>query len=230
MTNRLYLVRHGENTANLTKEFSCRHIDYSLTEKGRLQASQTADYFLDKDIHAVYASPLKRALETAEIIAARLGLRSVVMEEFRELNVGELELRPVSAENWQLHNEICMDWMVGGRTRAFPGGDDYGSLWRRMQAGVRAVTAGQSGRNIVIAGHGGQFTMTILDLCPAATLDQILAVESQNCSITEVVLGEDLRGELVRWAAHDHLHGEAADLVSGFPKTAPGPAGKHAFK
>jgi probable phosphoglycerate mutase len=32
--NTIYLVRHGENPANLTKEFSCRHVDYPLTEKG----------------------------------------------------------------------------------------------------------------------------------------------------------------------------------------------------
>ena len=36
--NRIYLVRHGENTANLTKEFSHRRVDYSLTPKGILQA------------------------------------------------------------------------------------------------------------------------------------------------------------------------------------------------
>ena len=40
--NRIYLVRHGENRANLTKEFSYRLVDYPLTEKGILQAQQTA--------------------------------------------------------------------------------------------------------------------------------------------------------------------------------------------
>ena len=68
MLNRLYLVRHGENMANLTKEFSYRHVDYSLTPKGVLQAQQTAAYFTDKHIHEIYTSPLKRAVETADII------------------------------------------------------------------------------------------------------------------------------------------------------------------
>jgi broad specificity phosphatase PhoE len=35
---RVYLVRHGENKANITKEFSSRKVDYPLTPKGRLQA------------------------------------------------------------------------------------------------------------------------------------------------------------------------------------------------
>jgi broad specificity phosphatase PhoE len=63
--NRLYLVRHGENRANLTKEFSSRLVDYPLTAKGVLQAQQTADYFQQRagagGIDAVYSSPLKRS-------------------------------------------------------------------------------------------------------------------------------------------------------------------------
>ena len=71
---RVYLVRHGENPANLLKQFSHRLVDYSLTPKGIAQAEQTAAFFLDKRIDAIYSSPLKRARKTAEIIGAALGL------------------------------------------------------------------------------------------------------------------------------------------------------------
>ena len=57
----LYLIRHGENLANLTKEFSYRKVDYSLTPKGKLQAEQTARTLQDRGIAAVYSSPLRRA-------------------------------------------------------------------------------------------------------------------------------------------------------------------------
>ena len=75
----LFLVRHGENVANITKEFSHRLVDYDLTDKGRLQASQTADYFrsLSKNvsIDAMYSSPLKRAMQTADIVSEVWGKR-----------------------------------------------------------------------------------------------------------------------------------------------------------
>ena len=61
MMNTLYLVRHGENRANLTKQFSYKTVDYPLTPKGVLQAQQTAEFFQDKQIDEIYASPLKRA-------------------------------------------------------------------------------------------------------------------------------------------------------------------------
>lgn len=102
--NYLYWVRHGENPANIAKQFSCRLVDYPLTPKGVLQAQQTADYFRDKAIHEVYASPLKRAVQTAEIIAAPLELAVHTVEHFREVNVGTLESQPPTAEVWTFHD------------------------------------------------------------------------------------------------------------------------------
>src|SRR5258707_14895533 len=99
--NTLYLVRHGENPANITKEFSYKLVDYSLTPKGVLQAEQTAAFFQSIPLDAAYASPLKRARETAEIIARPQGLPVTLLEEFREVNVGKLELKPPTEENWR---------------------------------------------------------------------------------------------------------------------------------
>src|SRR5579872_6100860 len=94
-TNTLYLVRHGENLANITKEFSYKLVDYPLTPKGVLQAEQTAAFFLNTiPLMAAFASPLKRARETAEIIARAQNLSVTVLEEFREVNVGDMEQRP----------------------------------------------------------------------------------------------------------------------------------------
>ena len=219
--NRLYLVRHGENLANLTKEFSHRLIDYSLTAKGVQQSQQTATFFEDKNIHEIYASPLKRAVETAEIIAAPLELEVTVLENFREINIGALESQPVSAENWARYNRIIDDWFAGKVAAKFPNGEDYVTLWRRMHDGVKQVVANKNGRNIIIVGHGGIFTITLKDLCPAVDLAQIQQGENHNCSITEILVtaqNDRLRGRLVSWAAYAHLHGPAADLIPGAPR------------
>src|SRR5512145_1505714 len=111
MANHVYWVRHGENLANITKEFSSRHVDYSLTPKGVLQAQQTGAYFKDKSIDALYSSPLKRAAETAAIIGAAIGLPVTVIEGFREIDVGELEREPPTAENWAFHDRVFRAWL-----------------------------------------------------------------------------------------------------------------------
>jgi probable phosphoglycerate mutase len=224
--NRLYWVRHGENWANLTKELSYKIVDYSLTPKGVLQAQQTAEYFVGKGIQEIYTSPLKRAVETAEIIAARLGLPVTVVENFREVNVGTLEGVPGTLEVWKLHNQIYEDWMSGTPERSFPGGENYLTLLERIRSGLNEITDHKTGCNQLVVSHGGNISLTLRDWCTigggAIELDWLRMHPTENCSISEILLewlDGQVVGNLVSWASHAHLHGEAAELVSGFVKT-----------
>jgi len=222
MATRLYLVRHGENRANLTKEFSSRKVDYPLTIKGQLQARQTAEFFVGKDIAAVYTSPLKRAQETAEVISGRLGIQAIVKENYREVDVGEMEGRPPNAADWALHDQILWGWMNGSPERLFPGGDNYWSLWDRFYQGMLQVANDHPGQNVIIVAHGGIFFTCLPRLCPEVTPEWLWEQTNPNCSVSEILVGQEdgdghLSGKLVTWASCTHLSGEAADFVSAYP-------------
>ena len=219
--NRLYLVRHGENRANLTLEFSYKTVDYPLTPRGVLQAQQTAAYLADKDIHAVYSSPLKRAVQTAEFIAGHLNLEAVALENFREINVGRLEGHPDLEEAWKINYQVTNAWWAGEPDTEYPDGESRTTLWARMQTGLAHITAGKSGRNLVVIGHGGLFTFTAEYLCPRDDFSWLKDRVNHNCSISEVLLewrNGVPHGTLVRWAWFEHLHGEAAQVVSGLAR------------
>ena len=206
--------------ANITKEFSHKLIDYPLTPKGSLQARQTADYFKNKNIHGIFASPLKRAIETAEIIAHVLDLGITVVENFREINVGTLEGQAVSEENWETYLSIIYGWYDGNHGARFPGGEDYSELLDRMKKGFKQVIKNNTGKNIIIVGHGGIFVATIKDICQNADINELRQLENHNCSISTMNIGLDngqVTGELLTWASASHLHGKAAELVSGLP-------------
>jgi broad specificity phosphatase PhoE len=220
--NRMYFVRHGENRANLTKEFSSRRVDYALTEKGVLQAQQTAEALENKSIDEIYASPLKRAAQTAEIIAERLDLPVKILDELREIDVGELEMGPPSAEAWAFHNQVLMDWLTGKHEVRFPGGDDYIHLFLRVQVAMHEIFDGKEGQNVTVVSHGGIFMITLPELCPGTDTLSLLSQPADNCSITEMLVhtepGGAIEAKVVRWADTSHLYGEAAELVSGFPE------------
>ncbi len=135
MTNTIYLVRHAENTANLTKEFSHRLVDYSLTPKGILQAQQTAEYFTDKNIDEIYSSPLKRARETADIIAQKLHLPVGVVEQFREVNVGSLEGRPPTPKIGRCMNALCKPGRKVDTMQPFPTAKTIQCSWQECAQG-----------------------------------------------------------------------------------------------
>ncbi|MGE5137890.1 MAG: histidine phosphatase family protein [Rudaea sp.] len=216
--NRIYFVRHGENYANLTKEFSYKKIDYPLTKKGILQAEQTAEFFARMDIDEIYSSPLLRARQTAEIIGIRLNLPVVVTENFREVNVGALEGMPDLMQAWAINARVSTQWMEGNLEAAFPNGENFLQVRQRMMEGLEQVMAGRTGLNIVIVCHGGILSATIRDICPGADRAALKDGRTHNCSITEVLF-EEIRasatGKLVSYASFGHLSGPAADLVSG---------------
>ncbi len=216
-TNTLYLVRHGENLANITKEFSYKLVDYPLTPKGVLQAEQTAEFCKTIAIDAVYASPLKRAYETGEIIARPHALPVIVLEEFREVNVGDLERMPPSEDTWRLHDQIVGEWLRGNQAVRFPGGENFLELIERSQRGLLETTRGRSGQRIVIAAHGGILAAIVRNFCSDGS-NELTFSGMHNCAITEIELttSDDkiIGGTLRSWASVTHLSGEAAELVS----------------
>ena len=208
----LYVVRHGENPANINREFSYKLIDYSLTPKGVRQAEETAVYLRGKEIHEIYSSPLKRAYETAEIIAAPHELPVVIVEEFRENNVGDLESRPPTDEAWALHDRIIADWYAGRHDVAFPGGEDFLTLIRRVKEGLTSILGLENGareeRQIVIVAHGGILNGLARGLATGPDLGPLGMSRCPNCSISEFsarLVDGELELHLREWAACDHL-------------------------
>jgi broad specificity phosphatase PhoE len=215
-SNKIYLVRHGENLANIRVMLSSRKVDYPLNERGRLQAEQTADYFRSSKIDEVYASPLKRAVETAQIIAAPHDLLVNIRENFREIYTGVLEDRPDSVESWRGWHQVTRAWIDGLPGTRFPGGEDHFMVRERMRLGLEEILDGKNGRTILIVSHIGLLTATITEICPEVSPAEIIRKETQNCAIAEVEMTcKDGRwtGKLVRWGDFSHLHGEAAKFT-----------------
>ncbi|MBF6589537.1 MAG: histidine phosphatase family protein [Ktedonobacterales bacterium] len=202
----VYFIRHGENPANITREFSCRRVDYPLTPKGIEQARQTAEHFRGQAIAAVYASPLRRAAQTANSIGDVLGLPVLISEPFREINVGRLEDELPTEENWALHDRIFADWLSGEAEASFPGGESYTELLARMREGLSEVITAHPGRQVVIVGHGGILTATLPRFCRDVRLEDLTAMP--NCAITEMAFewhAGTLDGALRAWATCAHL-------------------------
>ena len=213
--NTLYFVRHGQNPANITREFSYKKIDYPLTDLGVRQSEQTAAYFAGlsgsgRGVDAIFSSPLKRAFQTAEIIGQATGHDVEVVEAFREVNCGDFDGAPPTPELWAIHDRIMARWDAGEHDVAFPGGEDYDSLLRRARAGLAHVTEGRDGQQIVVVTHGGIVTATRKDVCRDADLDLVRRTPTANCAVTEIEVhraGDEIWGTLKRWAACDHLSG-----------------------
>ena len=182
---RVWYIRHGENPANLTGELSCRNVDYPLTERGVAQATELAGRLAGGLAPAaIYASPLRRAAQTADIIATRLGLTVSTLEELRELDVGDLEGR-ADEQAWETFLEVVYAWQAGDYDRAFPGGEDYHQVTARLTAAFRAALAHPPGSRVLAVAHDGLIRTALPAISPGTPLP---ATSLPKCGIAELAI------------------------------------------
>ncbi len=172
-------ARHGQNAANLSRQFSHRRLDLDLTTLGREQADRLAKQLASRlggaiESPALFASPLRRAQQTAEIVARRLGADIETIDGLRELNVGDLDGRSDHAA-WQIYESVLEGWRRGQHERRFPGGEDWHELCRRLAASLRHVAEGAGERPAVIIAHGANLRAALPGLAgvedPGTDLD-----------------------------------------------------------
>lgn len=181
-------ARHGQNVANLTRQFSFRRLDLDLTELGREQATHLADQLaarLGNQRHStpVFASPLRRARQTAATVAKRLGSGIEVLDELRELNVGDLDGRQ-DAEAWQQYENVLQAWHGGHTGVRFPGGEDRHELCARLTTALRHVARVADGRSAVVVAHGANLRAALPEL--AGVPDPGFDLDPGQCAELEV--------------------------------------------
>jgi broad specificity phosphatase PhoE len=204
----IYFVRHGEFPAQITREFSYKKVDYSLTDRGIRQSQLTAEHLRNKSICSIYSSPLKRATETAKIIGDALNIDVVILEDFREVNVGSLEGKEPTEENWNLYNRIIRDWREGKYESRFPDGENYLELLKRVRKGLHEVLRNVCS-DILIVAHGGILLASLADICENFETRNFRKWD--NCAITTVEMDEAIsgtpRGRVLYWHDCQHLLG-----------------------
>src|SRR5262245_37696401 len=87
----LYLVRHGQTAHSRENRFCGSSTDLPLLPEGQEMAEALATYYAGETWQAIYTSPLSRAVETAEPLARRVGLRLRIEAGLREIAYGEWE-------------------------------------------------------------------------------------------------------------------------------------------
>lgn len=102
MSLKIYLLRHGE-TIHSQRGTYCGALDPELTPEGGLMAQAFADVYQAIPWTAIYVSPMKRTIATAQPLCAALGLPMQVREGLREIGYGAWEGR--EQEDVRLHHE-----------------------------------------------------------------------------------------------------------------------------
>jgi probable phosphoglycerate mutase len=200
----LYLVRHGQSAYNAERRIQGQ-FDISLSPFGHRQGAALAAAFRSLPIDAIYSSPLARARETAEPIAAALGLPIEADDRLKEINAGVFQ-GVLWSEIEQHSPDLAARWRAQDPDFVIPGGESRRALAERGRAALEAIHAAGHRQAIVVA-HGGVL---------AGALKSLLGIPMEtnpfsfyNASISK--LAWDRRIKLLTLNQLDHLAAAGLD-------------------
>jgi len=147
----ILLARHGETDWNRERRFQ-GHADPPLNQTGRAQAADLSRALADEELDAVYSSPLRRAFETAEVVAVAHGLEPVVVEALREVDVGSWQ-GLTRAEVESRFSEQYARWL--GHEQGWEDGETYQQMGDRVIEALLELAAAHDGGRILVVTHGG---------------------------------------------------------------------------
>lgn len=184
------LLRHGETALTPQKRFSgSGGTDPSLSEVGREQAARAAEAFAARGtIQAIVSSPLKRCQETAQAVAARLGLDVRVDEGLRETDFGAWEGLTFGEVRSSRPEELNA-WLASPDA-APPGGESFAAVAHRVSETRDRLTAEYAGRTVLLVTHVTPIK-TLVRLALGAPPESLFRMELSAASVSAVAYYAD---------------------------------------
>jgi len=206
MSVRLVLIRHGESNCSLRQVVGGMVGCDGLSDAGMAQAAALERRLVRtgelSSATAFYSSVLRRAVQTAEMIASGVGDGQLEMVQRCDL----CELHPGDADGltWLEYSDKFGDphWESDPSRPIAPGGESWVDFVDRASDAVERVASVHPGETVVIACHAGVVEATMLKFLPSVT--GRLKLRTSNTSITEWEF-DDGAWRLVRYNDSAHL-------------------------
>lgn len=185
------LLRHGETALTPEKRFSgSGGTDPELSAAGRRQAEVTATALAARGtIQAVVSSPLRRCRETAEAVAARLGLEVRIEEGLRETDFGAWE-GLTFAEVRERYPEDLDAWLASAKAEPTGGGESFAAVARRVAVARDKLLARYAGRTVLLVTHVTP-VKTLVRLALGAPPEALFRMELSAASLSAVAYYSD---------------------------------------
>lgn len=193
-TYRYYLVRHGVTEWNRVMRFQ-GHSDIPLDAEGREQALKIGARIaaLPEPPVAVYSSDLSRARDTAQAIAAPLGLTVNTTAALRETRLGAWEGLNRAEIEARGEGKLLAGYLRDSLTNRPPDSETLESVYDRMNRALDEIRAKHYPGPVVIVGHGGSLRALICAAlaAPLASMQRFW-LDNASLSLLEETPGAEM--------------------------------------
>ena len=147
----IILVRHGQTAWNKEDRFRGR-TDLPLDDFGTRQAEAATAKLADCGAKAIYASPLKRTMMTAEPIAARLGLSIQPLNGLIDIDYGSWQGLSTE-EAFEQDRNLYRQWIESPQNARFPQGEGLNDVRDRVESVISKVLTEHVGQTVIFISH-----------------------------------------------------------------------------
>lgn len=148
----LYFLRHGQTAASRDNVFCGSGLDLELTEEGVEMANAFAVAYRSIPWNAVYASPMRRTVMTAQPICTSLGIRMELREDLKEIGYGKWEGKTVAGIDQEYHDDYIR-WSADPAWCAPTDGEPAVEIARRTLKVIEEIKEKFSSGNVLIVSH-----------------------------------------------------------------------------
>ena len=181
-----YLIRHASNDYLVQNKIAGWLPGIHLNEKGRAEAEALAARLAHEPIRAIYSSPLERAAETAEPLARKLGLKTIISQGLGEIPFGEWTDQPVpeldKIEHWRRWNSFRSGTQL-------PTGETMIDAQTRIVREMLRLRPVHPSEAIALVTHGDPIKAAVAYWI-GSPLDLFLRIEIKPASVTIITLDE----------------------------------------
>ncbi len=157
-----YFLRHGETTASRTGGY-CGTLDPDLTPEGLEMAGDFAAAYKDLAWEAIFCSPLRRAVATAQPLCDAVGLTLHLRKELKEIAYGQWEGKTPEEVNRTFHNEF-VSWMADPGWNSPTGGERGVDIARRSSLVLEEMEQGHPSGNVLVVSHKATIRIMLCSL------------------------------------------------------------------
>ena len=191
-TTHLYLVRHGQTEYNRKHIVQGRGVNASLNETGIHQARALSRRFASMPLDVIYSSPLRRASETAQIVAENQ--REVPMRYdagLEEMSWGIYEGQQVSAQLKEVFDEMRMRWNQGELGYKVPEGESLLEVQQRGLMAIDRIITDNPGSQIMVVAHGRFLRIILASLLKEFGIPRMEEISHSNTGVNHLVHSEN---------------------------------------
>jgi len=201
---KIFIIRHGQTSGNSARKYF-GITDIELNEEGIIQAGQISKRLERENIYKIYSSNLKRAFQTAEIIARSHRMSVEPKEDLMEINFGDWEGLSFQEIKRSCPHEFS-EWQNNIMGFTMPQGESILELKRRVETAFNEILNIARENNVVIVSHGGPIRIILSRILSPNALETVFWKIRQDNAALNIIENTDKTQIISLINGTSHLH------------------------